>query len=86
MLDYLVAKPYRIPREYWTNGEEYSHRDFLTIVSPIALFEDALKDLERSFPSQTALRIPESPLVCITFLIGDESGHIEPRVDWTVQL
>ncbi|MEK6301618.1 MAG: hypothetical protein AABO41_12920 [Acidobacteriota bacterium] len=47
--------------------------------SRIAIFEEAIKQLGKEFPAQSRLRVPENPLVCITPLVGDEDGNIEPE-------
>jgi len=38
-----------------------------------------MKELEKEFPAQSRLRVPENPLVCITPLVGDENGNIKPE-------
>jgi len=38
-----------------------------------------MKELEKDFPSQSGLTLPENPLVCVTPLVGDEDGNIKPE-------
>lgn len=47
--------------------------------SQIAIFEEAMKQLEQEFPAQSQLKVPENPLVCVTPLVGDEDGNIKPE-------
>jgi hypothetical protein len=47
--------------------------------SHIGLFEDAIKKIESRFPAQSAIVIPEDPLVCTTPLMQNAHGVIEPR-------
>lgn len=47
--------------------------------SQITIFEEAIKQLEKEFPAQSGLNVPENPLVCITPLVGDEDGNISPE-------
>jgi hypothetical protein len=47
--------------------------------SQITIFEDAIKQLEKEFPAQSRLTVPENPLVCVTPLVGDEDGNIKPE-------
>lgn len=45
----------------------------------IAIFEEAIKEFGKEFPAQSRLNVPPNPLVCITPLVGDEDGNIEPE-------
>ena len=87
-LDYLIAEPFEVPRRFHVHvagiGESahlpVGHVAMLeTLDSPIALFEDALREIENRFPAQSRLKIPANPLVCTTPLMADEDGNIEPR-------
>ena len=87
--DYLVAKPFEIPARFHLEILEgrskqkmpVAHVSMLTTLdSPIALFEDALKDIEMAMPAQSNISIPESPLTCTTALMQDQDGVIRPRI------
>jgi len=81
--DYLIARPFEIPKNFYIfiNNERVpvGHITMLkTLDSPLAIFEDAIKEVEDSFPAQSAISISESPIICITALRGDEDGNIYP--------
>jgi hypothetical protein len=93
--DYLIAQPYPIPERFHITVREdgVARRMAVAHVSQlepagtgIALFEDAIKDLERQMPAQTRLTVGPRPVVCMTPLIADDDGRIEPRITEIVRL
>ena len=80
-LDYLIARAFPIPVRFHTNGQPISHKAALAAIDPIELFEDAIKFLQSELPSQTPQDIPDKPLVCFTWLLGDDDGNISPQID-----
>ena len=87
MTDYLIARPFKIPEslhvtltsEHDSQRLPVAHVAVLeTLENPINLFEEAIKQMERDFPAQSKLRVSDSPLVCITPLLGDGHGNIDP--------
>ena len=79
-LDYLIAKPFPIPKRFHVNGMAVYHKAALDLLEhPIDLFKDAIQAMERELPSQTKLSIPKLPLVCITPLFGNDQGETYPR-------
>ena len=86
-VDYLIARPFPIPERLHTTfvkrGEQRKfavvNRDSLAILGDdIVLFEEVLQEFERELPAQTPLRVSQSPLVCITPLLGTDDGTIRP--------
>ena len=84
-VDYLIADPFPIPERFFTKVS--SHRDRLPVAhvtimkipgQKIALWEDAIQQLQARLPSQTSLNISKSPIVCITPLLGNDKGNICP--------
>jgi hypothetical protein len=93
-LGYLIAEPFEVPERFHTTivvGREarkmpVGHVTMLqTLDSPIALFEDALKTLEKRFPAQSDLSIPQDPLVCTTPLMQNSRNVIEPRISGQIR-
>jgi hypothetical protein len=80
-VDYLIANAFPIPARFRTNGQPILHKAALAAINPIELFEDAIKFLQSELPSQTPQDIPASPLVCFTWLLGDDDGNINPVID-----
>jgi hypothetical protein len=89
-LDYLIAEPFKIPARFHLTIENGQNRKkmavahismFETLDSPIALFEDAIQTLEARFPAQSGISVSEDPLVCVTPLMQNSEGTIEPKVD-----
>jgi hypothetical protein len=77
--DYLIARPFKIPKLWWLEGRPVFHQAVLqTWPSAIPLFLEAIRTLQAELPSQTPFDIPLRPLVCITPLLGDDDGHIRP--------
>jgi len=89
-LDYLIAEPFEVPVQFhMTTGAlpdakkmPVGHVMMLQKImgAPIALFEQAIKTLEARFPAQSNVQIPEDPLVCVTALMQNAKGVIEPRI------
>jgi hypothetical protein len=84
-LDYLIARPFPIPDRFHLEIEENGTRTRIAAApqeylngldSPIALFEDAIKEIEADFPAQTGLNIPKDPLMCSTALLADDAGRL----------
>jgi hypothetical protein len=91
--DYLIAQPFPVPERFsitvvgeGTTRMPVTSAQVLRAVNEIALFEDAIREIERQLPAQTDLTIPRRPLVCLTPLQGDESGSIRPVFDGTERL
>ena len=89
-IDYVIAHPYPIPERFHLEIVEGSERQKMpvfhvnmlnTLDNPIALFEDAIKDIEDNLPAQTDLKISETPLTCLTPLLGNDEGEIVPVFD-----
>lgn len=89
-LDYLIADPFEVPKRFnFISGVGHDEKEMPvghiamieTMDSPIALFEDAIKVIEKRFPAQSDLSIPQDPLVCTTPLMPNKHGIIEPRVE-----
>lgn len=87
LLDYLVAEPFEVPPRFHVripSGHDsevmpVAHVMMLkTLDTPIALFEDALKVIESRFPAQSELGIPQRPVFCVTPLVQNGEGVIEP--------
>lgn len=88
-LDYLVARPFSVPARFNTNfietdGSETKyavvhHDDAIRLGGIDQLFFDGLDELQKELPAQTKLSIPESPLIKVTALVGDENGNIVPH-------
>ena len=83
--DYLIARPFPIPDRFHLEIEENGKRkriaaapeEYLgTFDSPIALFEDAIKELDADLPAQTSLRIGPAPKFCTTGLLADDTGRL----------
>ena len=94
ILDYLIAQPFPVPDRFSSQvgvGEHQqkmpvSHVSMIdSLDSPIALWEDAIVELEKNIPMQTALTIPSDPVFCFTPLVGAEDGSVYPRIDGTNQ-
>jgi hypothetical protein len=94
-LDYLIARPFTIPArshviEKVIGGEEkrlpIASTLALKVDSPIALFEEAILEMEKAFPAQSKIKVSECPLVCITPLAGDEDGNIKPEFQTSAEL
>lgn len=88
-IDYLVAESFEIPTRFHLRvsvGTEskvmpVAHVSMLrTLDSPIALFEDAIKQLDSCLPVQSQLGIGRDPLVCTTPLVQNQHGVIEPQI------
>lgn len=83
--DYLIARPFTIPERFHItlghSGEKMAVASTAvlgTLNTPIALFEDAIEQIEKDFPAQSNVTVPSHPLVCVTPLLGDEQGNIRP--------
>ena len=81
--DFLIARPFEIPKRFHIiiNDDRvpFGHISMLqTLDSPLAIFEDAIKLVEESFPAQSNISIKDYPLFCITALLGDEDGVVHP--------
>jgi hypothetical protein len=94
MLDYLVAESFGIPQRFHVkigSGPKpkvmpVAHVSMLkSSDSPIALFEDAIKSIEKRIPAQTQERISQDPLVCTTPLMQNKQGIIEPSFSGQIQ-
>ncbi|MEI7555684.1 hypothetical protein [Candidatus Chlorohelix sp.] len=90
LLDYLVADPFEIPKRFHVTihspeGQKCYPVAYVAMVtdpdSPLILFEDALKELDKRLPSQTTLPIPEDPLFCMTPLMQNRQGVLKPHIE-----
>ena len=78
-IDYLIARPFKIPKRYWIEGNPVTHKSVLDIYGAGALFEDIFKALNNALPSQTPFEISSKPLICVTPLLGSDDGSIRPH-------
>lgn len=85
-IDYVIVRPYKIPERFYIEIQENAERKKMPVThvkilpqldSPIALFEDAIKDIEANLPAQTKYEVSQNPIMCITPLLGDDDGEIE---------
>jgi hypothetical protein len=91
--DYLIARPFTIPERFHVvqktiggSSKRFAIASTLAFKmedSFIALFEEAMLEMEKAFPAQSKIKVSECPLVCITPLAGDEDGNIKPEVTST---
>jgi hypothetical protein len=82
--DYLIAQSFPVPARLQVSeeGQEFPVAPVSVLRdldSPIAIFEEALRQLEAQFPAQSGLPGLTHPLVCVTPLFSDANGNIEPR-------
>jgi len=93
--DYLIAAPFDVPADFhitMVTGNEsrkmpIGHVKMFQIYgTPVAVFEEAIGEIERGFPAQSNLSIPDSPLVCVTALMLNSNGIIEPKIDERIKL
>jgi hypothetical protein len=93
-LDYLIAQPFQIPKQYHITigaGRDAKRMPVAHVTAVeamggmIVLFEDALKSLESRMPVQSDIGIPNPPLVCLTPLMQNRDGKIEPCFDGQVR-
>jgi hypothetical protein len=87
-IDYLIARPFPIPEAFHVLLAEshtrmpVAYRQALDLMNgPLDIFEEAIQALNNGIPAQTELEVPHSPLVCITTLIGDDAGRVQPVVE-----
>jgi hypothetical protein len=86
LLDYLIAEPFSVPKSFHIsigNANKkmpVGHIAMLsTLDSPIAIFEDALRQVEARFPAQSEIEIPQEQLLfTMTPLLRNSKGIIEP--------
>ena len=82
MIDYLIARIFTIPTQFQINGKPLCHKEFLVAMGGlIALFDEAIQAIQNDLPSQTSLNVPARPLVCMTPLLGDDDGKVQPKID-----
>ena len=85
--DYLIARVFPIPNQFRIGGKPVFHVQALDLLgNPLALFEKAIQALQAELPSQTSLKIPASPLICITPLFRDDKGNIYPKINKTSRI
>ena len=86
-LDYLVARPFPVPKRFRTrfldDGGKAGHpivlHDAAVALGGLdKLFFEGLDQMQQYLPSQSKLAIPQSPLMKITALLGDKDGSIVP--------
>ncbi len=87
-VDYLIARPFPVPKRLHTRlpatgavAPVVSRRALRSLPNRIDAFEEAIKTIRDELPAQTKLEVPESPLVCITTLLGDEAGNLRVVVE-----
>ena len=92
--DYLIAEPFDIPPRFYVTigiGSEAKQMPVAHVAvvqppnAPIALFEEAIEAIEKRFPTQSNVSIPDDPLICTTPLMQNADGVIEPKVDGQVR-
>ncbi|MCP4607533.1 MAG: hypothetical protein GY845_02295 [Planctomycetes bacterium] len=88
LLDYQIAKSFPIPERFHIQVGSHKmpveHISQLRLLdSPIALFEDAIRETEELFPGQHDMKIPDSPIVCVTPLYGDDDTDPIPHFEGT---
>ena len=77
--DYLIARSFPIPEDFRIEGLPISHKSMLELPgSSIALFAQAIQTLEDELPEQTPYEIPDQALICITPLLKDHAGNLQP--------
>lgn len=95
VVDYLIAQQFPIPEQFHTKfvGTSVSkklgvvHKSHLAgLDSPIAIFEDAFKQLNSKLPATTKLSIPQDPVAVITPLSMDENGELRPQFEGRVKI
>lgn len=86
--DYLIARPFPIPKRLHTTlvsegGEKrisaISKQDADSLGETGVLFEEVFVEMEKQLPAQTKLSIGRNPLTCITPLLGDDYGGVQPE-------
>lgn len=86
--DYQIAQQFEIPERFHTKIVEGEDSKIMPVVpksyldlldSRIALFEDAIKQMNNELPASTALDIPQSPMVVVTPFSVDEHGVLRPN-------
>ena len=85
--DYLVATPFSIPEEFHVTMDYGDKKERVPMATykglretghfPV-LFEKVYDAMQAQLPAQTKLVIGQSPIVCITPLLGDEDGNMRP--------
>ncbi len=88
VVDYLIARPFPVPKRLHTHlpatgavAPVVPRQALRLLPNRIDAFEEAIKTIRDELPAQTKLDVPESPLVCITTLVGDENGNLEVVID-----
>jgi hypothetical protein len=94
-LDYLIAQPFPVPERFHTTILEGGEETRMAVAvcallnqglygPPLALFEDAVQQIEKQLPAQTRLSVGTCPLVCITPLYADANEELHPKTEkWT---
>lgn len=86
-LDYLVARPFPVPKRFRTRfpddgrkaGHLIVHHDAAVALGGLdQLFFERLDQMQQDLPSQSKIAIPQSPLMKITALLRDKDGSIVP--------
>jgi len=81
-LDYMNANTFAPPTMSDVSVQIVFHERLMPALGgPMFLFEKVIQGLEKSMQTQTRLKVPKDPLVCITPLLMDESKNIYPRID-----
>jgi hypothetical protein len=84
-VDYLIARPFPIPDRFHVQIVEKGKTRVLPVTPPgflstlnnhLALWEDAIKQMEADLPGQMGLSIPDAPLYCSTALLMDDAGRV----------
>jgi hypothetical protein len=79
--DYLIARTFPIPADFYVDGKEVTHKAALEFPgASMALFAQAFETLQNELPSPTPYEIPEQPLVCLTPLVMDDKGDLRPQI------
>lgn len=77
--DHLIARSFAIPETFQMDGKPVAHLSALEHHgASIALFAEALETLQSELPAETPLEIPDQPLACLTPLLRNRDGNLQP--------
>lgn len=86
LVDYLIATPFPVPERFHTTVIEIegSRKMPVAVKSAIeatvgiqGMFADAIVEMEKQLPAQTKVSIGQTPLVCITPVLGTDDGTLK---------
>lgn len=80
--DYQIAREFPIPDDFRIQGKPVTHKAALDYPgAAMALFAEAFFTLQNELPNGTPCEIPDQPLVCLTPLLRDEAGDLNPILE-----